>query len=207
MRPQLLTLSLSLFVAACGSSEAPGESDDTILSAYLADHPEIQSNHEHWHEDTDRGTADYGQAFLQFHRNMIGQYDAWRVEQGFGPVPAWDPTKPIPGVAHHKGRLTDDPGSADPLCRTPEWLKIDGDGARNPDFGAGRLIEFTSADQLGRAIDSLTAPNWHARVHATVGGDLASLHNFPLDPAFWRFHKFIDGIWSEWQSATAATSP
>jgi len=202
----VLVAVVGLCLTGCGESGGPEQSEDErILHEYLRDHPEVQDNHEHWHLDTDRGRSGYGESFLTFHRAVIGKHDAWRLEHGYSAVTPWDPSESIPRDADHHGRLTSDPSAVDPLCRTPEWLRLDGNGVRNPEFGAGRLGDFTSSDQLGRAIDSLVKPNWHARVHATVGGDLASLHQFPLDPAFWRFHKFVDGIWHQWQEATATT--
>jgi hypothetical protein len=199
---------LGLCLVGCGQAVGPEESaDEIILHEYLAEHPEIQSNHEHWHLDTDRGIPDYGEAFLTFHRDFIGKHDLWRLEHGYPPVPAWDPTDPLAPDAYHGGRKTSDPSSVDPLCRMPDWLKLDGNGTRNPDFGAGRLADFTSSDQLGRAIDSLQEPNWHGRIHRTVGGDMDTFHNFVLDPAFWRFHKLIDQVWQQWQEATAPAAP
>lgn len=200
---------LGLCVAGCGGESAPlaQSADERILAEYLRDHPEVQDNHEHWHLDTDRGRPGYGQAFLIFHRDVIGKHDAWRMAHGYPAAVPWDPSDPIPRDAGHQGRLTSDPSAVDPLCRTPDWLKLNGNGERNSEFGAGGLSDFTSVDQLGRAIDSLVEPNWHARVHATVGGDLASLHLFPLDPAFWRYHKFIDGLWRQWESATGTAAP
>lgn len=206
----LLAASVCLALAACGGSPEPNGSDpddDVIIAAYLAEYPDLLASHEHWHSDSLRGSPTYGLDFLTFHRDVVDRYDAWRATQGYGPVPAWNPSDAIPAGAHHPGRLTDNPSAVDPLCSTPEWFKLDGAGDRNPDFGAGRLAEFTSADQLGRAVDSLLPPNWHSRVHATTGGDLASVHNFPRDPAFWRFHKFIDELWRQWEHATEATSP
>jgi len=197
----------------CGGSPEPNsadtekEDDEVVVAAYLAEYPDLLTSHAHWHGDSFRGSPTYGLEFLAFHRDMIERHDAWRAAQGYGPLAAWDPSDPLPASAHHAGRLTDDPSAVDPLCKTPEWFKMDGAGARNPDFGAGRLPEFTSADQLGRAVDSLAAPNWHSRVHATTGGDLASVHSLSRDPAFWRFHKFIDEIWRQWEQATDATTP
>lgn len=195
---------LGLCLGGCGQSSEPGESvDEGIIREYLTEFPEIQSNHEHWHLDTDRGVFNYGQSFLAFHRDFVEKHDAWRLAHGYPPLPPWDPPDPLPPDAFHKGRKTSDPSAVDSLCRTPEWLTLDGNGVRNPDVGAGRLGDFTSADQLGRAIDSLQAPNWHGRIHRTVGGDMDSFHLFVLEPAFWRFHKFVDGIWHQWQDATA----
>lgn len=208
MRRTVPMLFLGLSLVGCGSSAEPGESlDEGIIREYLAEHPEIQSNHEHWHLDTDRGIPRYGEAFLVFHRDVIRQHDTWRLEHGYPALPPWDPTDPIPPDAHHDGRKTSDPGSVDPLCLTPDWLKVDGGSIRNPDVGAGRLGDFTSSDQLGRAIDSLQEPNWHGRVHRTVGGDMESTHRFVFDPAFWRFHKFVDGIFAQWQEVTATIAP
>lgn len=209
-RTVLTAVLLGFALAGCGQGEGTGESapkesaDERIIREYLADYPEIQSNHEHWHLDTDRGIPNYGEQFLAFHREFVAKHDAWRLDHGYPELPPWDPTDPIPSDAYHAGRTTSDPSSVDPLCRTPDWFKLDGAGARNPEFGAGRLTEFTSTDQLGRAIDSLQEPNWHGRVHRQVGGDMDSFHLFVLDPAFWRFHKFIDGIWRQWEEATTA---
>lgn len=208
MQRSALILLVIVSPVGCGSSGGPGESlDEAIIREYLAEHPEIQSNHEHWHLETDRGIPRYGEAFLAFHRVFIETHDAWRLAHGYPPVPPWDPTDPIPPDAHHGGRKTSDPSAVDHQCRTPDWLKLDGNGARNPDVGAGRLGDFTSSDQLGRAIDSLQEPNWHGRVHRAVGGDMESTHRFVFDPAFWRFHKFIDGIWHQWQEAAATPAP
>lgn len=205
-------LCLHLASAGCGQEEGHGYqdvdvgqesvADGIIVAAYLAAKPAIMNSHATWHRDNLKGLSDYGESFLGFHRKLIAEFDHWRMEQGYGPVPAWDPSTPIPKAAHHPGRRSDDPSSVDPLCRTPDWLKLDGAGARNRDFGAGRLAEFTSADQLGRAIDSALSPNWHTRVHTIIGGDLGTAQRFPLDPVFWRYHKFIDGIWRQWERAT-----
>jgi hypothetical protein len=196
---------VAVLVSACGVS-APAEmgpqvDDATILLAYEADHPNLESDHHAWHLATLRSDPAYGFEFLRFHRALIGTYDAWRVALGYAPLVPWDPGTPIPRDAPHPGRASEDPSAVDPLCKRPVWLTAAGGshGERDPDFGAATLANFTSSNQLGRSIDSTTSPYWHSRVHATVGGDFESQTRLVHDPIFWRWHKFIDDIWAAYE--------
>ncbi len=193
----------------CGKEPAAEEraNDATILEQYLDEYPELVQNHGQWHSENHRAEPDYGDYFLGFHHRVLLRYDTWRVEHGYAPLEAWDPGTPIPASAPHAGRASADPSAVDPLCRLPSWFTLEGGDARDPDFGAGRLIEFVSSNQLGRALDSQTDPAWHTRVHATIGGDLENAHRVVLDPIFWNFHKFIDDLWGEWQTATGQLDP
>ena len=40
---------------------------------------------------------------------------------------------------------------------------------------------------------------WHGAVHNAIGGDMATF-NSPIDPVFWRWHKWIDQIRSTWEA-------
>jgi hypothetical protein len=201
-----LLLCFLFTLGACGEAPASdpppgGPNDATILLEYLAENPGLGDAHHKWHSETLRSRPDYGIGFLTFHRGFVRHYDEWRLAHGYAVVVPWDPGTPIPADVPHPGRKTEDPSAEDPLCRRPVWLTAEGgaDGARDPDFGASKLAEFTSSNQLGRSIDSPTSPRWHLRVHDTVGGDFGHPTKLVLDPIFWRWHKFVDDIWAEYQ--------
>jgi hypothetical protein len=146
------------------------------------------AEHEDWHNANNPAQANYGYNFLNFHRTYIGKYDTWRAGQGLNPIPIWNSAQPIPTEIPHPGRSTSNPNVPKPLCLT--WT---GGGASCN--GYSRLQDFPSADALGRAIDS----GWHGNVHCTIGGDMCSVHDAVNDPVFWRWHKFVDSIWREWE--------
>ena len=81
LRTVLTAVLLGFALVGCGQHEGSGEggpkesADERIIGEYLADYPEIQSNHEHWHLDTDRGLPNYGEQFLAFHRDFIAKHN------------------------------------------------------------------------------------------------------------------------------------
>lgn len=203
---------LCALAAGCAGGPAdidPGadalSEEDRILQAYVAEFPDLPHVHHQWHGTHAREDADYGSQFLQFHRDLVGAYQAWRAQKGEPPLLPWDPGTPLPPRMAHAGRVTSDPSAVDPLCRVPSWLTMKGGTERALEYAGARLDEFTSSDQLGSVIDGALPPGWHSRVHMTIGGDMAAPHRVPLDPAFWGFHQFIDDLWREWERATAPT--
>jgi hypothetical protein len=200
---------LLLTGAACQGADdiaAPAASAEaTALAAYFSDHPDAPHQHHLWHQSMAVDAPDYGSKFLAFHRDYIQAFDDWRAQHGLAALLPWDPATPIPTALAHPGRLTSDPSAIDPLCRLPPWLTRDGGAQqeRDPEFGAANLGEFTSANQLGLAIDSQTGRSWHRRVHTTIGGDMGGFLRNPYDPVFWRFHRFVDDVWKAYDQAQA----
>ena len=202
----LLVFACAAPLTGCSASDetspaaAASQQDEAlILHRYFDENPDVLPEHHAWHTTHLRGEPNYGQSFLRFHHAYIGRFMDWRLANGYGPLPAWNPATPIPNNVRHAGRLTDDPSAKDPLCAPPSWLTARGGSEREPSCGASALGEFVSENQLGSAIDSLFGIRWHQRVHDAVGGDLADPHKVPLDPIFWQFHQFIDQTWSDWQ--------
>ncbi len=161
--------------------------------------PRMQE-HMSWHADLQNltKTGNYGERFLLFHQHYVEEFDAYRISQGFLPVTAWDPSTPIPAALSHDYPLmdprdTDYPYSIDPACKTPTWATFAGGSEPDPIHGYTRLGQFQSLDELGRSIDS----GWHGTVHNTIGGDMSHLHS-PIDPIFWRWHKWVDNIRASW---------
>jgi len=160
-------------------------------------------SHMDWHTapENQARTGNYGERFLLFHKDFIDSFDAWRLTKGLMPVTAWDPATPIPAYLSHDhtlmaARNTSDPAAADPACITPTWATMAGGTTPDPLHGYTMLSQFQSLDELGRSIDS----GWHGRVHNTIGGDMSTFHS-PIDPVFWRWHKWIDNVRGAWETA------
>jgi hypothetical protein len=156
--------------------------------------------HMDWHNDPQnrQRTGNYGERFLEFHRQFIDKFDAFRATKSLLQVEPWDPSTQIPGYLSHDyilmaARQTDYPFSINPHCKTPTWATAAGGTDPDPLFGHTSLLQFASLDQLGRSIDG----GWHGTVHNTIGGDMSQFHS-PIDPIFWRWHRWVDGVRSTW---------
>ena len=170
---------------------------------YFGDDPENSprmTEHMDWHNDpfNHNKTGNYGERFLLFHKQYVDKFDAFRLTKGLFPVSGWDPTTPIPSSLSHdhvlmEGRDTDDPYSVNSGCRTPTWATIAGGADIDPIHGYTQLGQFQSLDELGRSIDA----GWHGTVHNTIGGDMSMFHS-PIDPIFWRWHRWVDNVRAAW---------
>lgn len=158
--------------------------------------------HMDWHNAPENlpwnKTGNYGERFLVFHQQFIGKFDVFRGTKGLLPVSGWDPSTPIPAALSHDqvitaARATNNPYSVDPFCKTPTWATVAGGSDIEPLYGYTSLCQFKSLDELGRAIDN----GWHGTVHNTIGGDMSKFHS-PIDPVFWRWHKWVDNIRAAW---------
>lgn len=165
--------------------------------------PRMQE-HMDWHNADENQLlnkwTNYGERFLVFHKQYIDKFDAFRHTKGLIPVSGWDPSTPIPGNLDHphvltSARVTSNPFASNPTCKTPTWATIAGGVDPAPSYGYTSLGQFQSLDELGRAIDS----GWHGTVHNTIGGDMPQFHS-PIDPVFWRWHRWIDNVRATWES-------
>jgi hypothetical protein len=161
--------------------------------------------HMDWHTNpaNKNKLGNYGERFLDFHGQFIAKFDVFRASKGLLPVNGWDPATPIPPALSHDHflmapRNTDNPAAVDPHCATPTWATEAGGTDPAPGYGYTSLIQFKSLDELGRAIDS----GWHATVHNTIGGDMSQFHS-PIDPVFWRWHRWVDNVRANWIAARA----
>lgn len=184
--------------------------ENNVVSSYLAANPMLLQHHEDWHEQNpfpwppgsqDRRPPgfqnpwpgrdpDYGSEFFNMHRHMISEFNTWRRTNRIAEVTSWDPAKPIPTDIFHPGRNTSNPKH--PL---PSWFKELGGRRREPATGNKKLGDFVDENLLGSVIAW-----WHNVVHSTIGGDMGDPSRAPIDPVFWRFHKFIDDTYSKWES-------
>jgi tyrosinase-like protein len=156
----------------------------------------VHNEHATWHGAHSLSEPTYGEEFLRFHRYFVGEYDAWREANGLPAIPIWDPSTPIPAAIPHAGRATNNPSSVNPACKRPTWAKPGGGTSSPPSFPTyHKLADFKDRNELGRSIED---SGWHGRIHTTIGGDMGSVHNAPMDPVFWRWHKYIDSVWRDW---------
>ncbi len=168
---------------------------DPMMSPQMMEHMD-------WHTDpaNQNRTGNYGERFLMFHKAFVDKFDVFRQSKGLFPVSGWDPATPIPPALSHDhvleaGRDTDYPNSVNPHCKTPTWATVVGGIEPDPRYGYTKLSQFKSLDELGRSIDS----GWHGTVHNTIGGDMSQFHS-PIDPIFWRWHRWIDNVRAAWQA-------
>lgn len=160
--------------------------------------------HMDWHQAEENKPwnkwTNYGERFLLFHKQYIDKFDVFRFSKGLSPVSGWDPSTPIPNDLAHPhvleaARVTSNPFASNPACKTPTWATITGGSDPAPGYGYTKLDQFQSLDELGRAIDS----GWHGTVHNTIGGDMKKFHS-PIDPVFWRWHRWIDNVRVTWEA-------
>jgi hypothetical protein len=181
--------------------------EDDLGWEYFGDDPEQSPRmmeHMDWHAlpENQNRTGNYGERFLDFHRDYIAKFDQFRIGKNLLPVSGWDPATPIPPDLSHprvliQARSTSNPYSVNPACRTPTWATLAGGTEFDPLYGHTRLGQFQSLDELGRSIDD----GWHGTVHNTIGGDMATFSS-PIDPIFWRWHRWIDDVRRAWELGT-----
>lgn len=144
----------------------------------------------------------YGANFFDFHRAFIKAFADFRAFFGYPAIgPAYDPATTIPsgpGI-DHPGRATNSPNLPTPTeftttGTTPHVpLGPSSPGECDvPITPEPQKLQDWPGDQNALAC-AVTAP-WHNTVHVTIGGDMAAPQTAPLDPVFWRWHTFVEGV-------------
>lgn len=200
-----------------GGADVFREVPDIPLPAPAPYTNELLRHHVMWHKerlslttgdapsasDTDR----YGDDFYSFHRAMVLDYDAWRLEQGYPPVAPWDPATPIPPeFAYDAPTPACQPRKKeDPKLPLPAWATLAG-GETDPFFHEYRaLCEFPDLNRLAKAIDGHGPETYHSKVHDNVSGDMNLPPTAPRDPIFWGWHKFLDeAVFRTWERECGA---
>ena len=173
----------------------------------------VLAQHLLWHFLYQFNTDSYndnGDLFFDFHRIYLDHFDAWRKEFGYPNITIWDPGTPLP-----QGTDIDhiDRKSNYTLQPIPTYFQLQpsGDGPIDRNSNGNPCEEFDKPispwppiqdalndfdpdlELLGCA---LTDP-YHNNLHVEVGGDegdMSSTDTSPLDPIFWRWHKFVDNV-------------
>ncbi|HWH08569.1 MAG TPA: VWA domain-containing protein [Candidatus Thermoplasmatota archaeon] len=208
-------LALALLVVPTGVASQP---EDTYVSLNAPDPrpwtcggagPSPQSilnDHLNWHctyPDSTWGSNNGGARFLGYHRQMILNYDIWRTTapNNYPRIQTWNPSSGVVPFAHDclngVNRAANAPGSFSALPNS---------------FTPPNLYTYTP-QSLGTGIVT-----WHNNIHNQIrnmdaqpsqGGlqqctDMGDPARAPRDPIFWRFHKMLDDVYSEWQRGMPA---
>lgn len=179
----------------------PPVTGEPILTGFTTN--TIMERHTRYHVDNGTGmdaTADpadtIGDLFVLWHREFIQEFDDWREEHGYEPIPAWDPGTPMPPELAYEfpGRGCVPGRDSDPQVFLPTWATLEGGAEADPLFGYTQRCDFQDMNELGKSLQI----EYHVAVHRAVGGD-ASMMQDPRDPFFWSFHRYLDNVFVEQQ--------
>lgn len=158
----------------------------TDVDQYLTANPGVPQVHVNWHmggRATPQGDPGSGLEFLQFHRGLIEQFRNWLSNNGRAPLTPWIPT--LSQIPNHPGWRSTFTSSKNTLSGSRSQLQA----------------RFASADALGIFIE----PGIHGLVHTAfapppVGNGIdpvfANLMTAPRSIRFWRWHYWIDRVWT-----------
>ena len=202
---------------------------DSDFAAGTTAGQKIRHEHRNWHcsncvpgtsscstPDTTDNQEAYGRAFLAFHRQLILDFDNWRLDNipSLGRLDIWDPFAGalVPGddesttaaFTHCSACL---PGTcaASSSYRRAAGAVCSGCTDLPAEFTTD-LADFNSLGELGYGLE-LT---WHGSYHNGVSsispgcGDIAGFEYTTRDPAFWMAHKKLDEVARDWQTLQAA---
>jgi hypothetical protein len=172
--------------------------------------PPVLLQHNVWHFFYNFSNPSYnnnGDTFFKFHDIYIKHFDKWRSEFGYPIIEPWDPGNNIEiGVdMNHTER-----DRVYNRVALPEWFKFhqqntilenrtsNGNPCEEADAPVppwppkqNSLDDFDSnLKLLGCAF---TDP-FHNDVHGAIGGHMSSTGTAPLDPIFWRWHKYANNV-------------
>jgi hypothetical protein len=188
------------------SSNHPMKNSTRVLQEHNAWHGRYNFRNESYN--------DKGDSFLQFHKLYLAHFDAFRSVFGYPPIEAWDPGTPLPSgsdvdhearsntsyipdvlpswfMAHPSGNGPEREPNPNLPCETADAPSISWP-ARTQDS----LNDFEPDKELLGC--TLTHP-YHNTRHVAVGGrgeggDMSTAERAPMDPIFWRLHKYIDNV-------------
>ncbi len=163
----------------------------------------ILPEHDTWHARYGGGSR-----FIQFHREWLRMYNAWRAVFGYATVRAeFRSGRPGYGVAK--------PGYLRASGRNERGHTVRASPARSNTHNARKLTDFDTIDDLG---DDLESP-WHNDGHVAIwqsrtGFDAASAEDefkerenmirtstAPASDLFYRWHTKVDEVAKEWEAA------
>lgn len=183
---------------------------------YVAEnHPEDDSTrvleqHDFWHWVNNFRDESYngkGDLFIDFHREYINHFNAWRAMNGYPLIGTWDPGTSIPKnvtIDHLNRNRVYNP---QPI---PSWFMIQPGGVGQSDRPRNNLpceVADAPTGEWPRTQDALndfppdlkflgcvfTSP-YHNRIHTTVGGDMSGTNTAPLDELFWMWHNTVNAV-------------
>lgn len=205
---------LSVSVERNASSVAL-QPQDIYLANHVSGSQGPTSEHSTWHAIHDvceRGPgspiceAKLGDLFLVFHRAYLSRFDSWRSEFGYPPTQEWNPGTAIPADQEilPGGGVTRNASYT--LTPVPSWFTTAGGATPRPvvnvscDTQSGQLKvgDFSSRNLLGCTL----MRSLHDRVHGRIGGNMNDPAIAPMDGIFWRWHKRVEAVHTEYLNVT-----
>jgi hypothetical protein len=200
------------------------QAEDFYAASKAPDHqigPESRVLQEHirWHTGRNPVDGTYngeGDSFFYFHKLFLDHFNAFRVEFGYPPIVAWDPSTLLQTGSEVDFSPRNESGYSPE--KLPSWFQPHPFGQdkmerpERPSYGlACEKADAPSISWPYKTQDSLndfepdkellgcvlTLP-YHTSIHIKVGGNrvgsISYAETAPLDPLFWRLHKFIDNV-------------
>jgi hypothetical protein len=158
-----------------------------LISAFLND--AVVDDHPHF---------DHTFTVVDAHRRYLTRLERFLALAGARqcvPLPAWDPTEPIPPefrVVHEYDDGTMDRSGQGEL--------------RSPIQNSSPNIALPAALEPGAVCAQATLPDlwqamlkWHSDLHFGVGGAMKDLHTSPAALIFWPWHAYVDNVYWDWE--------
>ena len=202
------------------TSNTQAEDFYVVSNDRMGNSSRVLQEHNAWHNaywEMDPSYVDKGDLFFQFHKVFLAHFDTFRNEFGYPPIQVWDPGTSLPTGfdVDHSGRNISSYVSQD----LPTWFiaQPSGNGPVErqnvtspnprmvcelddapspswPDKTQDSLNDFEPDKELLGCV--LTHP-YHNLRHVAIGGDggdMSSTDKAPMDPMFWKLHKFINEV-------------
>ena len=145
---------------------------------------------------------DHDYTVVDAHRRYLTRLERFLATNGgkrFIPLPAWNPSEPIP-AEFQKVEPYDDGtmdrsagGSATAMLRSP-LQNINPNIALPAGLQPPALCNLTTLRDLWLAM-----LQWHADVHFGVGGAMQDIHVSPSALIFWPWHAYVDNVYWDWE--------
>lgn len=165
----------------------------------------VRQDHRNWHCGNPVGATEaYGRKFIAFHRQIILDFNNWRLANtGLGRLEIWDANDNdmVPGN-------DETTSTAFTHCSTagtrPAGAVCTGCQDLPASFIGNNLNNFNSLGEVGYNLEFSWHGSYHIGVSALGCSDVGTTVNTTRDPAFWMAHGKLDEVARDWQSLQAA---
>jgi len=209
-------------------SDVNRQPEDYYTSCCEEEELRVVREHSDWHQENIYGISPWsGEGFLSVHESFTRCFDVFRESVGYAPLGEYDggpvPPTELGLTIGEPTRRSNEPQCGEPdipgvtsYCRVPTYFTRAGGSVARPNNGVDcddpnssgekKLAHFDSANDLGCAIYY----PWHQEIHGDIGGIMREAED-PIDPIWWRFHKFIGSrlgsLLGDWEAEKSVGPP
>ena len=155
-----------------------------------------------WHADDEM--------FFSWHRDYIQGLENWLLQRApqFVPLPAWDPSSPIPTPFQQVVEGLGNIANINPLQGLPDMYIVDSMTCEQfANFGTHDMANFAGFIRAGVANTTGGSFTNHNQVHSQIGGTMASVATASGAVIFWLFHAHIDELYQCYQTECQNCEP